>query len=808
MALESEGDRIGRYKLLQEIGEGGFGSVWMAEQLEPVTRRVALKIIKLGMDTREVVTRFEAERQALAMMDHPNIAKVFDAGTTDTGRPFFVMELVKGMPITTYCDDRQLGTRERLALFADVCQAINHAHQKGIIHRDIKPSNIMVTVIGDKPVVKVIDFGIAKAVEGRLTDKTLFTRFEQFIGTPVYMSPEQADPCVPDVDTRSDIYALGILLYELLVGQPPFDATSLASAGYEEIRRIIREVEPVKPSSRLSTATDAERTQLARTRRIEPEMLHHLVEADLDWIVMKAIEKERSRRYDSASALAQDIAHFLADETVSATPPSAGYQFRKFARRHKAALRLAAAFVIVLVAATTISVWQAVRATRERDEKETARKDAEAITTLLVSVFQSPHPSRDGRTITVAETLEQAVKKLDTDLASQPAQRAKLQSALGGTYRALGLPRDAIPLLEQSRDYFLRSKGASDADTLRAMTQLANACDDAARYADALKLREEVLRLRRQSDGTEHLDTLGAMHSLGATLNHLDRHDEALKLNQEVLAVRSKVLGPEHPDTLDTLGSLANCLHNLGRRDEAVELREEVLALRRKALGDKHPSTLVAMVNLATSLQNRRGIALSKSDAIRNADSIQLFETALPLCQKVYGPEHPTTLEAMHRLSFSYADAGRGDESLKLREDLFHIRRKVLGPQHPATLGAMEILSISFVAVGREADALKLREEALPLCRQALGGEHVRTLDVMSALASSYARSDRLPQAIALQEEALATIRRVFPSSELAFSVALRNLSNLYDQAGRKEEAASLRAELKDAWREYKESGK
>ncbi|MFN0126896.1 MAG: serine/threonine-protein kinase, partial [Verrucomicrobiales bacterium] len=291
---EQPGEQISHYKLLQQIGEGGFGTVWMAEQVEPVTRRVALKIIKLGMDTREVIARFEAERQALAMMDHPNIAKVFDAGATDNGRPFFVMELVKGVPITEFCDAKQLGTRERLLLFGDVCSAINHAHQKGVIHRDIKPSNVMVTLHGDKAVAKVIDFGIAKATQGKLTDKTLFTRFEQFIGTPVYMSPEQAALSGLDIDTRSDIYALGILLYELLVGKPPFDAKSLASAGYEEMRRIIREVEPPKPSSRLSTIFGEERTTLARARHIEPDKLSRLVEPDLDWIVMKAIEKDRS----------------------------------------------------------------------------------------------------------------------------------------------------------------------------------------------------------------------------------------------------------------------------------------------------------------------------------------------------------------------------------------------------------------------------------------------------------------------------------------------------------------------------------
>ena len=388
---EAAGERIGRYKLLQQIGEGGFGTVWMAEQVEPVTRRVALKIIKLGMDTLAVIARFEAERQALAMMDHPNIAKVFDAGATDKGRPFFVMELVRGIPITEFCDGKQLGTKERLALFGEVCSAINHAHQKGVIHRDIKPSNVLVAGDGDKATVKVIDFGIAKATLGKLTDKTLLTCLDQFIGTPVYMSPEQATAGGLDIDTRTDIYALGILLYELLTGNPPFDAGSLLSAGYEEMRRIIREVEPARPSSRLSTVRGDERTLLARARQIEPGKLSRLVEPDLDWIVMKAIEKDRTRRYETANGLAQDIRRFLDDEPVSATPPGAGYRFRKFARRNKTAIGVAGGFAAVLLVATGVSSWQAFRATRaeefarervievaaERDAKDQARRQAE-----------------------------------------------------------------------------------------------------------------------------------------------------------------------------------------------------------------------------------------------------------------------------------------------------------------------------------------------------------------------------------------------------------------------------------------------
>ncbi len=384
---EREGERIGRYKLLQEIGEGGFGTVWMAEQLEPVSRRVALKIIKLGMDTREVIARFESERQALALMEHQHIAKVFDAGATPLGRPYFVMELVRGIPITDYCDAAGLGTRERLALFGDVCSAISHAHQKGVIHRDIKPSNVMITLHGDKPVVKVIDFGIAKATQGRLTDKTLFTRFEQFMGTPAYMSPEQANWSGLDVDTRSDIYALGVLLYELLTGQPPFDARKMATAGYDEIRRIISEVEPPKPSARLRTPAGEERARLAKARPTQPENVQRLVEPDLDWIVMKALEKDRSRRYQTVNGLAQDLTHFLADEPVSARPPSRAYLFRKFARRHQVALRVGAGIAALLVAATAVSAWQAVRARRAeagaqveaaRAQEQRLRADAES----------------------------------------------------------------------------------------------------------------------------------------------------------------------------------------------------------------------------------------------------------------------------------------------------------------------------------------------------------------------------------------------------------------------------------------------
>ncbi|MGA2657451.1 MAG: serine/threonine-protein kinase [Verrucomicrobiota bacterium] len=776
---EKPGDRIGRFRLVRPIGEGGFGVVFEAEQEEPVRRTVALKVIKLGMDTKQVVARFEAERQALALMDHPNIAKVFDAGATATGRPYFVMELVKGVRITEFCDQNNLATAQRLGLFLKVCHAIQHAHQKGVIHRDIKPSNVLVTLQDGAPVPKVIDFGIAKATEGRLAEATVSTQLHQFLGTPAYMSPEQAAMTGLDIDTRTDIYSLGVLLYELLTGRTPFDAQELAKAGLDAIQRTIRDVEPPRPSTRLSTLHGEALTATARQHGTESARLLKLIRGDLDWIVMKCLEKDRARRYETANGLAVDLGRHLANEAVVARPPSAGYRLQKALRRNKTAFAVAALIAAVLVAATGFSAWQAILAKQRLTESE-------AVSKFLTEVFQSPDPARDGRKVTVAETLGAAAKKLENDLASQPARRAKIQATLGMTYHGLGLYREAIVLQEKARDYYLSASGPEHPDTLRAMHNLAWSYADAGRLREALKLQEHVLGLFRKVRGPEHPETLAAMGNLANSYAEAGRRDEALKLLEEVLARTRKVRGPEHADTLRAMNDLACSYFDAGRRDEALRLQEQVVALCRRVNGPEHPYALNAMNNLASSyaVAGRRDAAL------------ELRERALALSSKVNGPEHPATLLAVHNLATSYFDAGRRDEALKLREEVLALRRKVLGPKHSATLSAMHNLATSYSGAGRRDDALKLREEVLALSSEVLGSERTFTISAMQNLANSYRAAGRRDEALKLREQVLALRRKVSGPEHSETLGALHNLVNSYRDEGRWEEALKLQQEL------------
>jgi serine/threonine protein kinase/tetratricopeptide (TPR) repeat protein len=604
-ACDGPGSVIGPYKLLEQIGEGGMGVVYMAEQERPVRRKVALKIIKPGMDSKQVVTRFEAERQALALMDHPNIAKIHDAGTTDAGRPYFVMELVRGVPITEFCDQRRLTPRQRLELFIAVCQAIQHAHQKGIIHRDLKPTNVLVTLHDTMAVPKVIDFGIAKATGQRLTERTLFTHFAQLVGTPLYMSPEQAEMNSLDVDTRSDVYALGVLLYELLTGTTPFESETLKKVGLDEMRRIIREEEPPTPSQRLSTLEAKACSTVSERRGVEDRRLRQLLQGELDWIVMKALEKDRNRRYESASAFATDVQRYLNDEPVEACPPSTGYRLRKYVRRNRRWLVTAGVVAGALMAATAVSLWQAARATEAQHQAETDRKQAEtaerqAATDAAIAKAVADFLQHDllrqvdmsaqrgegfipVRNLTVKDALDRAAGRIDQHFQDQPLVEATIRMTIAEAYSSLGQYQLSLPHVKRAVDLSMAHLGPDAPETIGGMAFLARMYREFGRYQDSITLSKQVLEKQKARFGTDHPETLASMDKLAGAYDWGGEWGTSEQLYKQVREKRQAILGPTHPDTLGTMQRLAQNYTHRGQFHESVALHEKILALRNSA---------------------------------------------------------------------------------------------------------------------------------------------------------------------------------------------------------------------------------
>jgi serine/threonine protein kinase/tetratricopeptide (TPR) repeat protein len=802
---EGPGTRIGPYRLQELIGEGGFGKVFMAGQEQPVQRQVALKIVKPGMDTRDVIARFESERQALALLSHPNIAQIFDGGETASGRPYFVMELVKGLPITEFCDQNHLAAEDRLKLFGSLCHAIQHAHFKGVIHRDIKPTNVMVTLHDGVPVVKVIDFGIAKAMAQKLSDETRFTGYGELVGTPAYMSPEQAEMSGLDVDTRADIYSLGVLLYELLTGTTPLDTAKLREAGFAEMQRLIREEVPRKPSTRLSSLGDAA-TILASNRATEPKHLVNLLAGDLDWIVMKALEKDRARRYASPGDFADDVQRYLHREPILARPPSLAYRVRKFTERHRTAVLVAAAFVLLLIGTTTVSTTSAFRATRaelaagqDRDravaEKNRANEEASiarAVTSFVrnellaqADIANQRNPGRRDRNITVRELLDRAAERIEGRFPGQELTEAAIRLTIGNAYMELGQFAKAQPQLARARQLREQKLGSEHVETLECMDSLSKVHWLQGRLDDAEALCQKVVEVRRQQQGDDHLDTLNSLNNLATLMFERGSYDTAERLYEQILDAKRASLGADHAETLQSMNNLAVFYGDRGRYEEAERILRQVLERRQKRQGPDHPATLGSMNNLATLLWERG----------RYDEAEPLFRTALEANHDKQGPTHPSTLLCMENLGVLLGNRGRFQEAEKLQKQALEARRATLDPDHRDVLSSLSNLAVLYRNHARPAQAEPLFLQVLEIQRVKLPVNHLDTLRTLNNLGALYSDLRRYDDAIRLQQQALKGWRVQVGGDDARTIQCMGNLATLYLDRGRYDDSEPLFSE-------------
>jgi non-specific serine/threonine protein kinase/serine/threonine-protein kinase len=738
---------LGNYRLLQKLGEGGMGEVWQAEQVRPVQRQVALKLIKRGMDSEQVLARFETERQALALMDHPAIAKVFDAGTTERGRPFFVMELVRGVPITTYCDRHRRSVRERLELFVEVCEAIRHAHRKAVIHRDIKPSNILITETGGRPAPKIIDFGVAKATATRLTERTLFTELGELVGTPEYMSPEQAELTGEDVDIRTDVYSLGMVLYELLVGALPIDSKALRKKGLIELQRIIREEDPPKPSTRVSHLGGSSTATAGSRRTTVPDLVRSL-KGDLDWIIIRCLEKDRSRRYDSPQEIAADIRRHLADEPVLASPPSLSYRTMKFVRRHLVGVVSASVLVVGLIVGTVGATVGLLRARRAEDKAQLEALSSETVTTVLTGMLAGLDPEAAG------ELLARDVReRVEAHWREQGKTEEEIAALLGGLDRAMeGVNVTGAGLRFLDEMILSRSRGPIE-ENLAEHPEIAARLEHTVGTTYGIlgltgKSEPHLLRaleLRERELGRDHPDTLGTMNSLSVLYWIQGRYDEAEPLFLATLEARRRVLGPDHPHTLASMHNLATLYNNRGLYEKAEPLFLETLEKHKQVLGEDHPNTLGSMNNLAF-LYSVQG---------RFAEAESLFLETLEIENRALGENNPDTLGTMSDLAALYVHLGRYDEAEPLLLETFESQRRVLGDDHPDTLGTMNNVAALLIDQGRYGEAEPLLSEAIEIQTRLLGSDHPVTLSSTNLLGRLYANTGRLELAGTLLNEVL-----------------------------------------------------
>ena len=755
----------GRYTLVEVIGEGGMGSVYLASQTEPVKRQVALKLIKTGMDSNTVLARFDAERQALALMDHPNIARIYDGGLTPSGQPFFVMELVMGVPLTEYCDRQRLTMKARLELFVAVCQAVQHAHQKGIIHRDLKPGNVLVTEVDGRPTPKVIDFGVAKATEVKLTDMSL-ADVGAIVGTPAYMSPEQADPSSMDIDTRTDVYGLGVMLYELLTGSPPIDARQFQRGAVLEMLRMVREVDPPRPSTKRSTAEAL--PNIAANRNIEPARLAKLLQGELDWVVMKALEKDCTRRYETANGFARDIQRYLADEVVEARPASRGYRLKKFVKRNKGQVIAASLVFLTLVGGiigTSLGMASARRAQKaeadqranavvQRDKaiaaeikaREEAAKSRTINDFLTQDLLTQAEPANNAveDKVTLLEILDRAAEKVGTRFADQPELERSLRVTIAGTYHGLASWEKAETQVRASLDA-ARRRDPQSAEVYLDQGFLAHVLLRRGRQdAEVLAMTEAAVKGLDRTLGPDHPDTLTTLQSLASAYKAASMLPEAIAMLERVRDARIAKLGPDHPDTPSALNNLATAYETVGQIPEAIALFERVRDARIAKVGPDHPSTLTTLDNLAVAYAGvgKFPEAIAMHERIRDARIARL------------GPDHPDTLTTLNHLGFAYREAGKHPQAIALFERVRDARIAKLGPDHPDTLFAINNLAAAYWSTKQLDKSVPLFEDVLKRKEAKLGRQHVETQRTVANLGVNNKDAGRLKEAIPLLEEA------------------------------------------------------
>jgi tetratricopeptide (TPR) repeat protein len=778
---------FGRYRLLQRLGEGGMGEVWLAEQTEPVHRQVALKVIKAGMDSTQVVARFEAERQALALMDHPAIATVFDGGTTPEGRPYFAMEYVKGEPITVYCDRQRLSTTERLGLFTQICDGVQHAHQKGVIHRDLKPSNVLVTIQDERPVPKIIDFGVAKATAQRLTERTLFTELGVLIGTPEYMSPEQAEMGGLDIDTRTDIYALGVLLYELLTGALPFDRKDLRQAGLAEIQRIIREKEPPRPSTRVTQLGPAS-TEAAKNRHTDPRRLVSELRGDLDWITMRALEKDRTRRYQTASALAADVRRHLGHQPVSAGPPSAPYRARKFVRRHRFGVAAAATLMLLLLTFAVTMAVQARRIARERDRANQEAEVARQVSAFLVRLFALSDPSEArSNSVTAREILDRGAERIGKELSGQPEVQARLMSTMGTVYRNLGLYDSSATLYRQSLAVRRRALGSRDPAVATSLHDLGTLLVISGDHAGAQAALSEALALRETlygADSEEAAITAGSLAQLAYARGDYPKA-EAL-FQRELDTLRARAPGNEEAisDCLNDLAMTIQQTHSDYAR--AKVLLSESLEIRRKLFPGEHPK-------IAQSLNN---LGRAHLRAKEYAPAAALLRESLAMNRRLFGEVHPEVSANLNNLGILARDQGDYATANAFFEKVLGIDRQLFGPDHLIVAGGLSNWAESLRLGGDPERAEGLLRESLAIYSKVLPADHWRSATTETLLAECLVAQRRFAEAERLLLAAYPVVEKQFGPNDPRTRVVVERVVSLYEAWEKTHETAAWRARL------------